>query len=138
MLSRTSEIARFMGPPSLCSELIITEYVALYSFRAVINRCGVLTGPWQMGKIDQGFVVLWAARHPSGGTLSYGGFGGVGMQVRDLLHVEDLYRLVSKQVAQITNHSGKVFNVGGGLKCSVRATCWPASLDQVSAGDQSG
>jgi CDP-paratose 2-epimerase len=91
-----------------------------------------------MGKIDQGFVVLWAARHPSGGTLSYGGFGGVGMQVRDLLHVEDLYRLVSKQVAQITNHSGKVFNVGGGLKCSVRATCWPASLDQVSAGDQSG
>ena len=41
------------------------------------------------------------------------------MQVRDLLHVEDLYRLVSKQVAQIANHSGKVYNVGGGLECSV-------------------
>lgn len=107
------------GATKLCSELIIGEYVALYGLRAVINRCGVLTGPWQMGKIDQGFVVLWAARHLFGGELSYNGFGGAGLQVRDVLHVEDLYRLIRKQVAQIANHSGKVYNVGGGVECSV-------------------
>jgi CDP-paratose 2-epimerase len=107
------------GATKLCSELIITEYVALHGLRAVINRCGVLTGPWQMGKVDQGFVVLWAARHLFGGRISYNGFGGVGMQVRDVLHVKDLYRLVRKQVEQITNHSGKVYNVGGGLERSV-------------------
>jgi CDP-paratose 2-epimerase len=107
------------GATKLCSELIIAEYVALYGLRAVINRCGVLTGPWQMGKVDQGFVVLWAARHLFGGRLSYNGFGGAGMQVRDVLHVNDLYRLVRKQVAQIANHSGKVYNVGGGLECNV-------------------
>jgi CDP-paratose 2-epimerase len=107
------------GATKLCSELIIAEYVALYGMRAVVNRCGVLTGPWQMGKIDQGFVVLWAARHLFGGQLSYNGFGGAGMQVRDVLHVEDLYRLIRKQVAQIGNHSGKVYNVGGGVECSV-------------------
>jgi CDP-paratose 2-epimerase len=107
------------GATKLCSELIIAEYVALYELRAVINRCGVLTGPWQMGKVDQGFVVLWAARHLFGGALSYNGFGGAGLQVRDVLHVEDLYRLIHKQVGQITNHSGKIYNVGGGADCSV-------------------
>jgi CDP-paratose 2-epimerase len=107
------------GTSKLCSELIIGEYVDLYGLRAVINRCGVLTGPWQMGKVDQGFVVFWAARHLFGGALSYNGFGGAGLQVRDVLHVEDLYRLIDKQVAQIANHSGKIYNVGGGAECSV-------------------
>jgi CDP-paratose 2-epimerase len=107
------------GASKLCSELIIAEYVALYGLRAVINRCGVVTGPWQMGKVDQGFVVLWAARHLFGGALSYNGFGGAGLQVRDVLHVEDLYRLISKQAAEIASHSGKIYNVGGGVECSV-------------------
>ena len=107
------------GATKLCSELIIGEYVALYGLRAVINRCGVLTGPWQMGKVDQGFVVLWAARHLFGGALSYNGFGGAGMQVRDVLHVADLYHLINKQVEHIANHSGKIYNVGGGAECSV-------------------
>jgi len=107
------------GATKLCSELIIAEYVALYGLRAIINRCGVLTGPWQMGKVDQGFVVLWAARHLFGGALSYNGFGGAGLQVRDTLYIEDLYRLIRKQVAQIGSYSGKIFNVGGGPDRSV-------------------
>jgi CDP-paratose 2-epimerase len=107
------------GATKLCSELIIAEYVAFYGLRAVVNRCGVLTGPWQMGKVDQGFVVLWAARHLFGGQLSYNGFGGAGLQVRDALHVDDLYRLIREQIAQMAIHSGKIYNVGGGADCSV-------------------
>jgi len=107
------------GATKLCSELIIAEYVALYGLCAIINRCGVLTGPWQMGKADQGFVVLWAARHLFGGPLSYNGFGGAGLQVRDALHVEDLCRLVRDQAAQIATHRGKTYNVGGGAERSV-------------------
>jgi CDP-paratose 2-epimerase len=107
------------GATKLCSELIIAEYVALYGLRAVINRCGVLTGPWQMGKVDQGFIVLWAARHLFGGRLSYNGFGGAGLQVRDVLHVDDLYCLIHAQLAHIASHSGKIYNVGGGTDCSV-------------------
>src|SRR5207249_2436722 len=42
------------GATKLCSELIIAEYGALHGLPAVINRCGVVTGPWQMGKVDQG------------------------------------------------------------------------------------
>jgi CDP-paratose 2-epimerase len=107
------------GASKLCSELIIAEYVALYGMPAVVNRCGVLTGAWQMGKVDQGFVVLWAARHLFGGALSYNGFGGAGLQVRDVLHVRDLYRLISNQIDAIESHSGEVYNVGGGARCSV-------------------
>ncbi len=102
------------GATKLCSEFIITEYVATYGLRAVVNRCGVIAGPWQMGKVDQGFVTLWAARHLYGGALSYNGFGGSGLQVRDVLHIDDLYELLRIQMAKIEEHVGKTYNVGGG------------------------
>jgi CDP-paratose 2-epimerase len=117
------------GATKLCSELIIAEYVALYGLRAVINRCGVVTGPWQMGKVDQGFIVLWAARHLFGRPLSYHGFGGAGLQVRDALHVDDLYRLIRDQVVQMPAHNGKTYNVGGGAGCSVSL----AELSEICA-----
>lgn len=107
------------GATKLASELMIEEYGAMYGVRAVINRCGVLTGPWQMGKVDQGVVVLWAARHLFGGGLSYSGFGGEGLQVRDMLHVADLYDLLAVQVAGMDRFRGRVFNVGGGPEVSV-------------------
>jgi hypothetical protein len=40
------------GATKLCSELLMQEYGAMYGLRCIINRCGVLTGPWQMGKVD--------------------------------------------------------------------------------------
>jgi CDP-paratose 2-epimerase len=106
------------GATKLCAELIIQEYVAMYGLRAVVNRCGVLAGPWQMGKVDQGFVTLWAARHFYQGRLEYIGFGGTGHQVRDILHVDDLYDLVARQVADLERHSGKTYNAGGGQERS--------------------
>ena len=83
----------------IAAELLIEEYRAMYGVRALVNRCGVISGPWQMGKVDQGFVVLWLARHLFGGTLNYMGFGGEGLQVRDVLHVDDLYDLLVRQIA---------------------------------------
>ncbi len=43
------------GASKLGSELLIEEYNAGFGLPTIINRCGVLTGPWQMGKVDQGF-----------------------------------------------------------------------------------
>ncbi|UEM22712.1 NAD-dependent epimerase/dehydratase family protein [Skermanella mucosa] len=107
------------GATKLASELLIEEYGAMYGLRAVVDRCGVLTGPWQMGKVDQGFMVLWAARHLFGGELAYMGFGGTGAQVRDILHVADLYDLIRLQVDRIGEHAGRTYNVGGGAGTSV-------------------
>src|SRR5262249_38746594 len=51
------------GATKLCGELLIQEYMAAYAMRTVINRCGVIAGPWQMGKVDQGVFSLWVAAH---------------------------------------------------------------------------
>lgn len=107
------------GATKLASELLIAEYVDSFGVRAVINRCGLLAGPWQMGKIDQGVIALWVARHLWGDALTYIGYGGTGKQVRDVLHIDDLSTLVRQQVAQIERHSGRTYNVGGGFERSV-------------------
>jgi CDP-paratose 2-epimerase len=55
-----------------------------------------------------------------GGSLAYMGFGGEGLQVRDVLHVDDLYDLLAKQLAELDRHSTEtVYNVGGGMENSV-------------------
>ena len=107
------------GATKLASELLIEEYRVMYGLGTVVNRCGVISGPWQMGKVDQGVVVLWAARHLFGGRLAYTGFGGEGLQVRDVLHVADLYDLIKTQMADMARFSGAVHNVGGGHAQSV-------------------
>ncbi len=107
------------GATKLASELLVEEYRAMYGMRAIVNRCGVLTGPWQMGKVDQGFLVLWASRHLYGGPLAYIGYGGDGLQVRDILHVADLHELIRTQIADFARFDGSVFNVGGGAAQSV-------------------
>jgi CDP-paratose 2-epimerase len=102
------------GTTKLASELLIEEYRNAYGLQAIVNRCGVLTGPWQMGKVDQGVFVLWMAAHYFGKSLSYIGYGGTGKQVRDLLHIDDLLNLISYQLNHFQDLDGKVLNVGGG------------------------
>ncbi|MBF0474786.1 MAG: NAD-dependent epimerase/dehydratase family protein [Deltaproteobacteria bacterium] len=107
------------GATKLASELLILEYVSMYGLKAVINRCGVLTGPGQFGKVDQGVVVLWVAKHYWRQPLSYIGFGGEGKQVRDILHVDDLFNLLILQLQDVKKHNGQIYNVGGGRPISL-------------------
>jgi CDP-paratose 2-epimerase len=107
------------GATKLAGEILMQEYLEMYGLRGVINRCGVIAGPWQMGKIDQGFVTLWLARHILGGALSYIGFGGRGKQVRDILDVDDLCALLRLQLDRLPEISGEVFNIGGGAENSL-------------------
>jgi CDP-paratose 2-epimerase len=112
-------IRSLYGATKLCSELLIQEYGAMYGVRFIINRCGVLAGPWQMGKVDQGVFALWMAMHYFNRELSYIGWGGQGKQVRDLLHVDDLAELIGVQLAAFSTLAGATFNVGGGLATSL-------------------
>lgn len=107
------------GTSKLCSEYLIREYAQGSDLPAVINRCGVIAGPGQFGKVDQGVFTLWVARHHFRQTLSYTGFGGNGLQVRDLLHPDDLFRLIMSQTEQTSTLRGDVFNAGGGIQGSV-------------------
>jgi CDP-paratose 2-epimerase len=107
------------GATKLCSELILQEYGAMYGVRYVVNRCGVITGPWQMGKADQGVFALWMALHYFKRELSYIGWGGQGKQVRDLLHIDDLAELLDRQLTDFARHNGQTYNVGGGVASSL-------------------
>ena len=107
------------GATKYASELIIEEYGEFLGLDYIINRCGVISGPWQMGKIDQGVVVLWIARHLYNKPLKYIGYGGLGKQVRDILHIHDLCRLVDIQVSNWDKGNKAIFNVGGGLSNSL-------------------
>jgi len=109
----------FYGTTKLASEMLLEEYAYAYGLRYIVNRCGVLAGPWQMGKIDQGILAFWVARHLFNKPLSYIGFNGTGKQVRDFLHVEDLARLVLEQIERFEDFQGETFNVGGGPAHSV-------------------
>jgi CDP-paratose 2-epimerase len=112
----------FYGSSKLASELLIGEYHALKGMKTVINRCGVISGPWQMGKIDQGVLVLWLARHHFKGSLNYIGYGGKGKQMRDVLHVNDLADAICYQIENLSSVNGQTFNLGGGLNISFSLT----------------
>jgi CDP-paratose 2-epimerase len=107
------------GWTKLSAELLIEEYRAAYGLRAVVNRCGVIAGPWQMGRVDQGVFTYWMLAHHFRRPLEYIGYGGSGKQVRDLLHVEDLLELIDEQLGAPDRWDGVTANVGGGHECSL-------------------
>ncbi|HEX3608976.1 MAG TPA: NAD-dependent epimerase/dehydratase family protein [Solirubrobacterales bacterium] len=107
------------GATKLSAELLIEEYASAFGLRAATNRCGVIAGPWQMGKVDQGVFAWWLLSHRFERPLSYIGYGGSGKQVRDLLHIDDLVDLVVEQLAAPERWSGVTANVGGGRECSL-------------------
>lgn len=109
----------FYGSSKYAAELIMDEYRQVYDFPMIINRCGVLAGPWQFGKIDQGIVCFWLASHLFKRSLKYIGFGGSGKQVRDILHIHDLCNLIDIQLKSPEAFNSGAYNVGGGKDISV-------------------
>ena len=100
------------GLSKLMADLACQEYAQAFGVKTVINRFGVLSGEGQFGQTDQGWVVWWAIAHWFGLPLTYIGWGG--KQVRDILFIEDVCRLVEAEIEHLDRISGEVFNVGGG------------------------
>lgn len=107
------------GATKFCSEILLNEYIAMYGLKGVINRCGVVAGPWQFGKVDQGVFTFWMLSHYFKKSLDYIGFGGKGKQVRDLLHIDDLCDLMDLQINSMDKVNGQTYNVGGGKEVSL-------------------
>ena len=107
------------GFTKLSSEMLIEEFSFAFGLKYIINRCGVISGPFQFGKQDQGFVSLWIWRHLNRNKLSYIGYGGFGNQVRDVLHIDDLCNLIFTQLKKFKKINNQIFNVGGSKKSNV-------------------
>lgn len=129
------------GFTKYASELLIEEYRSAFGLKAVVNRCGVIAGPWQFGKVDQGVVALWVLHHYFKKPLGYIGFGGAGKQVRDLLHVDDVCDLIVSQIGAVEAWDGWVGNVAGGrdVSCSLQeltALCREITGHEVPMGSE--
>ena len=107
------------GFTKYASEKLIKEIFYKTNLKYIINRFGVIAGPWQFGKQDQGFVSLWISRHLLKKNLSYIGFGGNGHQVRDLLHIDDVCKIIHLQIKKLKKINNETFNIGGGPKNSI-------------------
>ena len=112
----TRSASSLYGFTKLASEKLIKEFFFNTKLKFIINRFGVIAGPWQFGKQDQGFVPLWVAKHFYKKKLSYIGFGGHGNQVRDIIHIDDVCKIISIQIRKINKINNDTFNIGGGLK----------------------
>jgi CDP-paratose 2-epimerase len=120
------------GTTKLACELILAEYADMYGLRYVVDRCGVITGPWQMGKVDQGVFALWMGKHYFKRPLSFIGYGGTGKQVRDFVAVDELGDLVLTQIEHIGTLPRRTYNVGGGLASSLSLLELTALCEEIT------
>jgi len=121
-----NEDSNIIGPKTiygfskLASEMLIKEYNYAFNIDYLINRCGLITGPWQFGKVEQGLVSLWLWKHLNkDNNLFYKGYNGSGNQIRDILFINDLCELVYLQIKKFKKIKNQTFCVGGGIHNSV-------------------
>ncbi len=107
------------GLSKLSSEELIKEFNYANNIDYIINRLGVISGPWQFGKQDQGFVSLWIGKHINKKKLKYIGFGGHGNQLRDIIHIEDVCEIIFIQIKNFFKIKNSTFNIGGGIKNTI-------------------
>jgi CDP-paratose 2-epimerase len=93
------------------AEQYVLDYARTFGLRTVVFRMSCIYGPHQFGTEDQGWVAhfLIAAMRDQPLTIY-----GDGMQVRDILFVEDLAEAMLLAMANIDRFSGEAFNIGGG------------------------
>ena len=107
------------GMTKLSSEMLIEEFSFAFGIIYIFNSWGVIAGPLQFGKQDQGFISLWIWRHLNKMKMKYIGYGGYGNQVRDILHINDLCEIIYVQIKNIKKINNKIFTVGGSKKSYV-------------------
>lgn len=115
------------GATKLASEALALEYGATFNLPVFVNRCGVLAGPGQFGRADQGIFSYWLNSYLRRRPLRYIGFDGQGHQVRDCLHPRDLLPLLEQQMnAGAIPSDHRLINCSGGAPSAL-------SLRQLSA-----
>jgi len=90
----------------------VLDYARTFGIPAIVFRMSCIYGLHQQGNEDQGWVAHFLIRAIEGAPIA---LYGDGMQVRDLLFVEDLVDALL--LAQANSHtlSGQAYNIGGGL-----------------------
>jgi CDP-paratose 2-epimerase len=89
----------------------VLDYARSFGMTTTVFRMSCIYGPRQFGTEDQGWVAHFILRAQRGEPIT---IYGDGMQVRDILFIDDLvdaFLLAEKHAQKL---SGRAFNIGGG------------------------
>jgi CDP-paratose 2-epimerase len=112
----------------------VTDYARTYHLPALVFRMSCIYGPHQYGNEDQGWVAHFVIRSMSGKPITV---YGDGMQVRDILFIDDLvdaFLLAQQHMEKLAGHA---FNIGGGPTNSISLLELLDVLTEVHGGDVS-
>jgi CDP-paratose 2-epimerase len=93
------------------AEQYVLDYARTFELPAVVFRMSCIYGPHQFGTEDQGWVAHFVIQALKGRPVT---LYGDGLQVRDVLYVEDLVDAMLLAHANIDAIGGEAFNIGGG------------------------
>lgn len=118
-ISETFSIDAAHHTPYGCSKLVGELYVR--EFGGVVNRFSCMYGPNQYGIVDQGWISYFITQKLLGKQVT---IYGDGKQVRDIVHGEDVARLLELQAKRLLDKkkpsiAGEVFTIGGGHKNTI-------------------
>jgi CDP-paratose 2-epimerase len=99
-----------------CADQYVIDYARTFGIPAVVFRMSCIYGPRQFGNEDQGWVAHFLIRALEGQPIT---LYGDGMQVRDILFVDDLVDAFLRAQSNIDRLSGQAFNMGGGPQRTV-------------------
>jgi len=105
------------GMSKVMSDLACQEYSDAFGVKTVVNRFSCLAGSRQWGKVAQGWVAWWAIATEFDLPITY--IGWKGKQVRDVLFIDDICKLIEMEINNIDKIAGEVFNIGGGHECTM-------------------
>ena len=94
----------------------VLDYARTFGLRATVFRMSGIYGPHQFGTEDQGWVAHFLICALQGQPLT---LYGDGLQVRDVLFVEDLVDAMMVAHDRIDALSGRAYNIGGGCNRTV-------------------
>jgi CDP-paratose 2-epimerase len=109
--SRCLEFHSPYGCSKGVAEQYVLDYARTFGLRTVVFRMSCIYGPHQFGTEDQGWVAHFLIGSLRGQPLT---IYGDGLQVRDILFVEDLTEAMLLAQASIDRLAGEAFNIGGG------------------------
>ena len=93
------------------AEQYVLDYARTFGLRTVVFRMSCIYGPHQFGTEDQGWVAHFLIAALAGRPLT---IYGDGLQVRDILFVDDLVEAMLLAQANAAPLAGQAFNIGGG------------------------
>jgi CDP-paratose 2-epimerase len=91
----------------------VLDYARSFGLPAVVFRMSCIYGPHQQGNEDQGWVAHFLICARDGAPLT---IFGDGLQVRDVLYIDDLVEAQVLAMRHVASLAGRAFNIGGGTQ----------------------